>query len=120
MTVPERTAFVRATGGSVFTDLWEQIFRDETTLTELVRDRSLEEPVVLQLARSAMTPRSILGAISSNAAWTANYVILVELVKNPKTPKEASARLIPRLRPSDRKALKADPTIPPALRAKLV
>jgi hypothetical protein len=120
MAVEERTQLIRSTGGTIFGDLWEQIFRDEVTLGELVRDRSLEDPVVLQLARSAMTPRSILGSISMNSGWTNNYAILLELVKNPKTPREASARLIPRLRPSDRKALRSDPSIPPALRAKLV
>jgi len=119
MTVEERVALIRSTGGSIFRDLWEQIFRDETALAELVRDRALEEPVVIQMAHSAMTPRSILNSISLNSAWTSNYTILLELVKNPKTPREATARLIPRLRPADKKALRLDPSIPPALRAKL-
>lgn len=115
----DRVALIRETGGGLFQDLAEQIFRDDTTLAELIRDRSLEESVVLQLARSAMTPRSVLGSVASNSAWVASETILLELVRNPKTPREAVDRLVPRLRPSDRKALKSDPSIPAALRAKL-
>lgn len=58
----------------------------------------------------------VLREIGNSRAWTRNYGVVQNLVKNPKTPPTISQRLIFRLRARDLLQLSRDRSIPDAVR----
>jgi len=106
MTVDERAATIRQTGGRLLDDLWSNAYSDELTLKRLIADHGIEESLLLKIARSRTAPRSVLQAMARNPRFTGRYAVCLELALNPKTPRDAVVQLVPRLTPADRKRLK--------------
>lgn len=106
MSPPERAAAVKQTGGDILNDLWTDAFSDERTLMHLLDDRALDEGIVLRIVRSRIAPRGVLAAIGRDPSFTNNPQIRIELVLNPKTPREVVQKLIAKLSPGERKRLK--------------
>jgi hypothetical protein len=68
-------------------------------------------------ARMLNVSDDVLRAIGGVRAWTRKYPIAAALATNPKTPVAVSLPLIPRLVPSDIKALVRDRNLPEPVRA---
>lgn len=100
--------------------------REERTL--LIRDRNrLVSTAVLGSPRvtdteiesfAAMKNLSdeVLRKIGNNREWTKKYGVVVNLVKNPRTPIGVSMGLVSRLNPRDLKGLAIDRNVPEAIR----
>lgn len=112
-----RISLIKATNGEILHELWEEAFHDEETITTLLKEQYLEDGIVLKVVRSKSAPRSALAAIGANPAWVNNYQIRLELVTNPKTPRDVVARLISRLNPTDRTKIKNNRNLPEYVRA---
>ncbi|MBI4749580.1 MAG: hypothetical protein HY774_13915 [Acidobacteria bacterium] len=112
-----RISLIKATNGEILHELWEEAFHDEETITTLLKEQYLEDGIVLKVVRSKSAPRSALAAIGANPAWVNNYQIRLELVMNPKTPRDVVARLISRLNPTDRAKIKNNRNLPEYVRA---
>jgi len=95
----------------------------------LIRDRNkLVQRAVLQSARttdsdvegySAMTTLTdeILRLIATNRQFIKSYVVVRNLINNPKTPLDVSLHLLPRLNPVDLKKLTANKNVAETIRA---
>ncbi|MBX7220862.1 MAG: hypothetical protein K1Y36_13005 [Blastocatellia bacterium] len=113
----ERVAVIKDTNGEILHELWEEAFHDEATMTTLLKEQFLDESVVLRVVRSKSAPRQALAEIGANQTWVNNYQIRLDLVMNPKTPREVVARLIGRLSPADRSRIKNNRGVPEHVRA---
>jgi hypothetical protein len=58
----------------------------------------------------------ILRIISRNRKFRGNYVVVRNLVTNPKTPLDVSLHLLPKIAPQDLKSLVSNKNIPDTLR----
>lgn len=58
----------------------------------------------------------VLRLIAQNREWMKNYKIVLNLVKNPRTPLAFSMKMMPRLNKGDLKFLMRDKNVPEALR----
>jgi hypothetical protein len=112
----ERAATVRQGGRALLRHLWSDFFRDEALVLRCLREKQLDEGVVLEVARSKISPRRALEEIGKSPAWTARYPILLALVSNPKTPRQIAQKLLPKLTPADRKSLKHNPAVAESVR----
>jgi len=112
----EKLAAIRQSGRSVLRHLWTDFFRDEALVLRCLQEKQLDGGMVLEIARSRIAPRRALEVIGSTPAWTGQYPVLQALVANPKTPRQVAVRLLPKLKPADRKALQKNPAVPAAVR----
>lgn len=76
----------------------------------------LTENEIEAFARMANVSDEILRVIALNRAWTKNYVVVLGLTKNPKTPIAQSLNLMNRLNDRDLGNLSADRNVPEPLR----
>ena len=97
-------------------ELWTEFFRDEALVLRCLQEKQVDTGIVLEIARSKIAPRRALELIGKSAAWTANYQVCLELVLNPKTPRQIVTRLINKLNPADRKMVKNNPSLPDSIR----
>ncbi|MBS1767345.1 MAG: hypothetical protein JST05_08100 [Acidobacteria bacterium] len=111
-----RVQVLRASGGEIWRHLPE-LLQDESALRRLVSDRQLDPSLLLRLARNKLTPRSVLEAIAGHPVLLAQAAVMSELLLNPKTPREAAARLWGLLSESEQQALLRSPHLPASLRA---
>lgn len=111
-----RVQALRASGGEVWRHLPE-LLQDEPTLRRLVSDRQLDPSLLLRLARNKLTPRSVLELIAGHPVLLAQAAVMSELLLNPKTPREAAARVWGLLSDSEQEALLRSPHLPASLRA---
>ena len=90
--------------GSLFLlrELADEIFRDEGLLQRIIDDRSTEPVIILRIAQARKATARTLAQIAQNPKWTAHYDILLELVQNPKTPRDLVSKLATKLRPLDK------------------
>lgn len=112
----EKIAAIRRAGSPLLKELWTDFFRDEALVVKCVQEKQVDQNIVLEIARSKIAPRRALEIIGTTAQYTANYQICLELVMNPKTPRQVVTHLIPKLNPADRKMLKNNPAVPEAIR----
>ena len=111
-----RVQALRASGGEVWRHLPE-LLQDEATLRRLVSDRQLDPSLLLRLARNKLTPRGVLEVIAGHPVLLAQAAVMSELLLNPKTPREAAARVWGLLSESEQQALLRSPHLPATLRA---
>ena len=111
-----RVQALRASGGEVWRHLPE-LLQDEPALRRLVSDRQLDPSLLLRLARNKLTPRGVLEAIAGHPVLLAQAAVMSELLLNPKTPREAAARVWGLLSESEQQALLRSPHLPASLRA---
>lgn len=114
--VGEKVAAIRRAGRRILKELWSDFFRDEQLVLRCLQERQVDEGIVHEIARSRVAPRRALELIGKNPAWTNNYQIRLDLVMNPKTPRQVVARLVQKLKPADRKMLKNNPALPESIR----
>lgn len=83
----------------------------------------LTENEVESFAAMANLSDETLRLIAANRQFMKNYVVMKNLMTNPKTPLDISLHLLPRLNPTDLKALANNKNVPETLRtmsAKLI
>lgn len=112
----DRVLALRASGGEVWRHLPE-LLQDEGSLRRLIADRQLDPSLLLRLARNKLTPRAVLELIASHPILLAHAAVMSELLLNPKTPREAAARVWGLLSESEQQVLLRSPHLPATLRA---
>jgi hypothetical protein len=116
MDVSERITALRTSGGELMRHLPQEVLQDEETLRRMVSDRQLDPGILLRLARNKLTPRAVLEQIASHPVLLAHAAIMSELLLNPKTPREASARIWGLLSETEQQQLLRSPHLPATLR----
>lgn len=76
----------------------------------------LTESEVESIAKMANVSDEVLRIIAANRAWTKNYIVVVGLTKNPKTPVALSLNLMHRLNDKDLTMLSTDRNVPEPVR----
>jgi hypothetical protein len=117
MDIPGRITALRASGGEIMRHLPQEVLQDEETLRRMVADRQLDPGILLRLARNKLTPRSVLEQIAGHPVLMAHAAIMSELLLNPKTPREASARIWGLLSEAEQQQLLRSPHLPSSLRS---
>ena len=84
--------------------------------TSVLKSPKLTEIEVEQFSASRNVSDEILRLIANSREWTKHYPILLNLVKNPKTPITLSMNLCQRMHTTDLKNLLKDRNIPEAVR----
>jgi hypothetical protein len=116
MDMPDRITALRTSGGELMRHLPQEVLQDEETLRRMVSDRQLDPGILLRLARNKLTPRAVLEQIASHPVLMAHAAIMSELLLNPKTPREASARIWGLLSEAEQQQLLRSPHLPATLR----
>ena len=112
----EKMAALRRAGRGIIKELWTDFFRDEALVLRCVQQKQVDSGTVLEIARSKIAPRKALEAIGNSPQYTASYEVLLQLVLNPKTPRQTVTKLIRRLKPADRRMVKQNPSLPESIR----
>jgi hypothetical protein len=94
------------------------LIRDPNKLisSTVLSSPKITENEVEGFARMANVSEDVLRIIGNNRAWTKNYMVVVGLTKNPKTPLAMSLNLMPRLNDRDLQMLSIDRNVPEPLR----
>ncbi len=82
----------------------------------MLRSPKLTESEVEGIAAMRGVSEEILTTIGNSKEWIRNYVVVQNLVRNPKTPPAMSQRLLFRLRTKDLMLIARDRNIPEAVR----
>jgi hypothetical protein len=82
----------------------------------VIHSPKVTEDEVVLIVRNKSLPGEIIGNIAKKREWTKNYIIMLELVQNPKTPVKDALGFIKRLHPRDLKQLSRDKNISPVVR----
>jgi hypothetical protein len=117
MDVTDRIAALRTSGGELMRHLPQEVLQDEETLRLMVSDRQLDPSILLRLARNKLTPRNVLEQIAGHPVLMAHAAIMSELLLNPKTPREAAARIWGLLSETEQHQLLRSPHLPAVLRS---
>jgi hypothetical protein len=84
----------------------------------LLRNPRISADEVAHLAQQTQVNPEALGEIAKNTVWLQTYAVVLNLVKNPKTPTPVALRMLDRLKPADLRALaKSSNLRPPILHA---
>lgn len=94
------------------------LVRDPNKLVALsvLSSPRLTETEVEAFARMGSVAEDVLRTIARTRAWMKNYVVVLALARNPKTPLAVSMNLLPRLNEGDVKRLSTDRNVPETLR----
>jgi hypothetical protein len=94
------------------------LIRDPNRLvaSAVLSSPKLTENEIEGIARMANVGEEVLRVIGMNRAWVKNYVVAVNLVRNPKTPVGLSLQLLNRLTEKDVKMLTSDRNVPEPVR----
>jgi hypothetical protein len=76
----------------------------------------ITESEVEAISNMKTLPEDALRIIALNRQWSRNYIIIHNLVRNPRTPVATSIAFIPRLFPKDLKALTTNRNVPDVIR----
>jgi len=121
MTVSQRVQFA-IKGGS---DARRTLIRDGSKVVQraVLQSPRLTEQEVESFASMANLTDEILRLIAGNRVFRKNYVVVRNLMNNPKTPLDVTLHMLPLLNPVDLKKLSMNKNVPDTLRttaAKLV
>jgi hypothetical protein len=114
MTVPQKVkAAMKGTR-----EMRAVLVRDPNKLVSLsvLSSPRLTESEVEAFARMGSVAEDVLRTIARNRAWMKNYLVVLALVKNAKTPVAISLNLLSRLNDGDMKRLSTDRNVPEPLR----
>ena len=114
MTVAQRVQFA-IKGGS---DARRTLIRDTNKVVQravLQSPRLTEQEVEAFASMSSLTDE-ILRLIAGNRAFRKNYVVVRNLINNPKTPLDVTLHMLPMLNPQDLKRLTTNKNVPETLR----
>lgn len=114
MTVAQRVQYA-IKGGS---DARRTLIRDTNKVVQravLQSPRLTDQEVEAFASMSSLTDE-ILRLIAGNRAFRKNYVVVRNLINNPKTPLDVTLHMLPMLNPQDLKRLTTNKNIPETLR----
>jgi hypothetical protein len=84
----------------------------------LLKNPRISADEVAYLASQTQANIEALTEIAKNQAWMQNYQVVINLVRNPKTPSPLAIKLLDKLKPSDlRQLAKSSKLKPPVLHA---
>jgi hypothetical protein len=94
------------------------LIRDNNRLvsTAVLGSPRISEPEIEAFAAMKSLSDEILRQIGTNREWTRRYGVIVNLVKNPRTPVAVSIGMVARLTPRDIKAVSMDRNVPEVIR----
>lgn len=106
LTVPQRLAL--ATKGT--REERAILVRDPNKLVAIavLSSPKLTDPEVEAIAKMTSVSDEVLRLIAVTRTWIKNYLVVVALVRNPKTPVAVSMNLLPRLMERDLRLLSSD------------
>jgi len=115
MTVAQRVQFAMK-GAS---DARRTLIRDSNKVVQraVLQSPRLTDQEVESFASMANLTDEILRLIAGNRAFRKNYVVVRNLMNNPKTPLDVSLHMLPILNPLDLKRLSMNKNIPETLRS---
>jgi hypothetical protein len=114
MTVSQRVQFA-IKGGS---EARRTLIRDTNKVVQravLQSPRLTDQEVEAFASMSSLTDE-ILRLIAGNRAFRKNYVVVRNLINNPKTPLDVTLHMLPMLNPQDLKKLTTNKNVPETLR----
>lgn len=114
MTVAQRVQYA-IKGGS---DARRTLIRDANKVVQravLQSPRLTDQEVEAFASMSSLTDE-VLRLIAGNRAFRKNYVVVRNLVNNPKTPLDVTLHMLPMLNPQDLKRLTTNKNVPETLR----
>ena len=114
MTVAQRVQYA-IKGGS---DARRTLIRDSNKVVQravLQSPRLTDQEVEAFASMSSLTDE-ILRLIAGNRAFRKNYVVVRNLINNPKTPLDVTLHMLPMLNPQDLKRLTTNKNVPETLR----
>lgn len=112
----EKMAVLRRAGRGIIKELWTDFFRDEALVLRCVREKQIDSGTALEIARSSIAPRKALEALGNSPQYAANDQVTLQLVLNPKTPRQVVTKLMRKLNPADRRMVKSNPSLPESIR----
>lgn len=114
MTVSQRVQFA-IKGGS---DARRTLIRDGSKVVQraVLQSPRLTDQEVEAFASMANLTDEILRLIAGNRNFRKNYVVVRNLLNNPKTPLDVSLHMLPLLNPADLKKLSVNKNVPDTLR----
>jgi hypothetical protein len=90
--------------------------RNRIVCTAVLGSPKLTEAEIEQFAAMKNVSDEILRNIAHNREWTKKYPVILNLIKNPRTPIALSIGMVARLNPRDMKALTGDRNVSEVLR----
>lgn len=95
------------------------LLRDSNRMVYMavVDSPKMTDDEALSIAQNRSLPGEIIGKIASNRFWTRSYPIMLELVKNPKTPVGLALGFMSKLHNNDLYQLLNDRNISPVVRS---
>ena len=114
MTVAQRVQYA-IKGGS---DARRTLIRDSNKVVQravLQSPRLTDQEVEAFAAMSSLTDE-VLRLIAGNRAFRKNYMVVRNLINNPKTPLDVTLHMLPMLNPQDLKRLTTNKNVPETLR----
>lgn len=118
MTVAQRVQYA-IKGGS---DARRTLIRDANKVVQravLQSPRLTDQEVEAFASMSSLTDE-VLRLIAGNRAFRKNYVVVRNLINNPKTPLDVTLHMLPMLNPQDLKRLTTNKNVPETLRTTAV
>ena len=94
------------------------LIRDSNKIVSLsvLKNGRLTEAEVESIASLRNVSDEVLRLVGINREWSKNYVIMANLVRNPRTPPGVSTNFVPRLNNKDLKKLADDRNVPEIIR----
>jgi hypothetical protein len=94
------------------------LVRDTNKIVALsvLKNGRLTEPEVESIAAMRNVSDEVLRNVGINRDWAKNYVVMANLVRNPRTPPGISTNFVPRLNNKDLKMLAGDRNVPEIIR----
>jgi hypothetical protein len=90
--------------------------RNRIVCTAVLGSPKLTEAEVEQIAAMKNVSDDVLRTVAGNREWTKKYAVLLNLIKNPRTPIGLSLGMVARLSPRDMKLLTTDRNVSEVLR----
>ena len=90
--------------------------RNRIVFTAVLGSPKLTDAEVEQIAAMKNVSDEVLRGIANNREWTKKYTVMMNLVKNPRTPVGLSLGMVARLNPRDMRALTTDRNVSEVIR----
>src|SRR5262249_40130887 len=82
----------------------------------VLRNPRLTENEIENISTIRTAPEDVLRQIATNRAWTRSYMVIHNLVKNPRTPIAMSLNFLNRIQTRDLRSLASNKNIPDVIR----
>ena len=94
------------------------LVRDSNKIVSLsvLKNGRLTESEVESIAAMRNVSDEVLRVVGINREWSKNYVVMANLVRNPRTPPGVSTNFVPRLNNKDLKMIAGDRNVPEIIR----